>query len=68
MPCSALPSWLCCWPRAGTLIACASTTSQPGTGHFRSFGSHVALAFVNDINRDGEDRNLMLERAVFYRE
>ena len=128
-------------PRAGTVIACASMTPQPGMGHFRNFGSHVALAcngwvkgpiqvaaagrytielmasgtpagdvyplvevrldgrkigqvqlesgnwrpywlgvdlpegehelalaFVNDLNRDGEDRNLMLERAVFYRE
>ena len=28
----------------------------------------LALAFTNDFNRDGEDRNLMLDKAVFYRE
>ena len=128
-------------PRTGTVIACASMTPQPGMGHFRNFGSHVALAcngwvktpvevaaagryavelvasgtpaggvyplvevhldgrrigqvqltgggwrpywlavdlpqgrhelalaFVNDLNRNGEDRNVMLERVTFYRE
>lgn len=30
-------------------------------------GPHeLALAFTNDYNRDGEDRNLMLDKAVFY--
>jgi len=32
-------------------------------------GTHeLALAFTNDYNRDGEDRNLMLDKAVFYRD
>ena len=32
-------------------------------------GSHeLALAFTNDYNRDGEDRNVMLDKAVFYRD
>ncbi|NUQ65635.1 MAG: hypothetical protein HUU20_24460, partial [Pirellulales bacterium] len=31
-------------------------------------GEHrLAIAFVNDMQRDGEDRNLMLDRVVFYR-
>ena len=31
-------------------------------------GTHeLALAFTNDYNRDGEDRNVMLDKAVFYR-
>ncbi len=32
-------------------------------------GEHeLALAFTNDLNQDGEDRNLLLDRAVFYRD
>ena len=31
-------------------------------------GEHrLALAFVNDLQRDGEDRNVMLDRVTFYR-
>ena len=32
-------------------------------------GTHeLALAFTNDYNRDGEDRNVMLDKAVFCRD
>lgn len=32
-------------------------------------GTHeLSLAFVNDFNHDGEDRNLMLDKVIFYQE
>ena len=32
-------------------------------------GRHeLALAFTNDLNQNGEDRNLALDKVVFYRE
>ena len=50
--------------------------SQLTTGNWRPYfleveltpGSHqLQLAFVNDLNQAGEDRNLMLDQVTFYR-